>query len=101
MAKLQAALGTQEVVFLGRSEPFDYKAGVIEGTQFPAGTAVRCIVGTDALDYQELKVKGTDFANVWPKLREFGRGVMCRITYRPPAPGRPAELVDIAPVAKG
>ena len=102
MAKLQAAIGTQEVVFLGRGVPFDYEAGVFSGNSFPAGTSLKIIVGTDALDYQELKVKGGDFSAVWSVLKDLGRGVMVRIHYRP-AQGRerPAELVSVELVGKG
>lgn len=95
MANLQA-LGEASVTFIGRSEPFSYDAGVIEGTTFEGGTTFRVCVAWGKLDYQEFKVKGTDYAEVWPKVKDLVRGAEVKITFRPAAAKRLGEIVGVS-----
>lgn len=81
---LNAARGADRVVLLGRSEPFAYDAGEMNGKSFPAGRSFKVIVGHDEMGYTELKVKGEDFHAIWSVVQPLGRGVELEIEYEDP-----------------
>lgn len=90
---LAKAVASDRVRLLGWSEPFDYEAGVMGNTSFPAGTSMRVCVGTGDHEFDVLKVKTDEVFDVLGVISKIPLLGGLEIEFEPSVQGRPGRLL--------
>lgn len=89
------ALNTEDVLFLGHSDPEPYDAGNINGKPFDGGYTMKIAVGFDDINVAMLKVRGKNFQRIYNLIENLERLEDLTITYRDADTSKRGDLPEL------